>query len=312
MKGDTRIRLLLTLLFLGLGINSSQSETIDISDKELTLNSTYISNEIDGGFYYNQLNKIEKVNYDRILSGCQNFETRVPISDISLNSFYKVQTAFNYDNPQFFWTLSYTISITSQTKTPVYVNYEISEEDKKIYDMLDKLGGKIIGDMPEGYNSYQKIKYLYEYIVDSTEYALAAEYNQDIRSVLLNKSSICAGYARTFQFLCCKAGIPCTFIAGEANGGRHAWNLVYLNGSYYWIDPTWGETIYADGTVSDTIRYDYFLVSDKSLFKSHILTGDVETTRNHIEGAFTYPKCHEDFGVGILHKLLISWDPSLF
>lgn len=109
MKGDTRIRLLLTLLFLGLGINSSQSETIDISDKELTLNSTYISNEIDGGFYYNQLNEIEKVNYDRILSGCQNFETRIPISDISLNSFYKVQTAFNYDNPQFFWTLSYTI-----------------------------------------------------------------------------------------------------------------------------------------------------------------------------------------------------------
>ena len=297
---------------MGLGINSSQSNIIDIADKELTLNSTYTTDEIDGGFYYNQLNDKEKENYNRILTGCKNFETKILISDISLNSFYKVQTAFNYDNPQFFWTLSYTISVTSQTNIPVYVNYKISEEDNKTYDILNSLGNHIIENIPEGYNNYQKTKYLYEYIVDNTEYNLVAENNQDIRSVLLNKSSICAGYARTFQFLCEKAGIPCTFIAGEANGGRHAWNLICLDGSYYWVDPTWGETMYRDGTVSDTIKYDYFLVSDETLFKSHILSGDMETTRNHIEEAFIYPKCQSDFTVETLLKLLISWEPSLF
>ena len=164
---------------MGLGINSSQSNIIDIADKELTLNSTYTTDEIDGGFYYNQLNDKEKENYNRILTGCKNFETKILISDISLNSFYKVQTAFNYDNPQFFWTLSYTISVTSQTNIPVYVNYKISEEDNKTYDILNSLGNHIIENIPEGYNNYQKTKYLYEYIVDNTEYNLAAEHNQD-------------------------------------------------------------------------------------------------------------------------------------
>lgn len=102
-------------------------------------------------------------------------------------------------------------------------------------------------------------------------------------------------YARTFQFLCCKAGIPCTFIAGEANEGRHAWNLVYLDGSYYWIDPTWGETIYADGMESDNIKYDYFLVSDEVLFKSHVITGDILTRRNHIKEAFHFPQCNNNY-----------------
>ena len=38
-----------------------------------------------------QLNDKEKENYNRILTGCKNFETKILISDISLNSFYKVQ-----------------------------------------------------------------------------------------------------------------------------------------------------------------------------------------------------------------------------
>ena len=54
------------------------------------------------------------------------------------------------------------------------------------------------------------------------------------------------------------------------------------------------------------------LVSDETLFKSHILSGDIETTRKHIEEAFIYPKCQSDFTVETLLKLLISWEPSLF
>lgn len=268
--------------------------------------------QYDKGFYYNQLNETEKENYDKILIGCQNFEERISINDISLDSFYKVQTAFNYDNPQFFWTLSYTISINTKTETPVYVNFKISEEDRDTFQRLNDLGEGIIRDMPEEFNDYQKIKYLYGYIVNNTTYDLSSANNQDIRSVFIGGSSICAGYSRAFKFLCDKAGIPCAFIAGEANGGRHSWNLVNLEGCDYWIDPTYGETIYTNGTESCKIKYDYFLVSDKTLLETHILTGDIETTRKYIEKAFTYPDCKEDYSIKYMLKILKRLGTSWF
>lgn len=174
-----------------MGINISQPALIEIPDMEVSLQNLP-SNEIEGGFYYNQLNDKEKENYNRILTGCKNFETKIPISDISLDSFYKVQTAFNYDNPQFFWTLSYTVSITSDTHIPVFVNYEISENDKEMFLKLNDLGERIIKDIPEEYTDFQKIKFIYDYIVSSITYDIASINNQDIRSVLLEHSSICA------------------------------------------------------------------------------------------------------------------------
>ncbi|MCI9545742.1 MAG: hypothetical protein HFH60_03495 [Lachnospiraceae bacterium] len=190
-KEIDRIKYIISIIVFSMGINISQPALIEIPDMEVSLQNLP-SNEIEGGFYYNQLNDKEKENYNRILTGCKNFETKIPISDISLDSFYKVQTAFNYDNPQFFWTLSYTVSITSDTHIPVFVNYEISENDKEMFLKLNDLGERIIKDIPEEYTDFQKIKFIYDYIVSSTTYDIASINNQDIRSVLLEHSSICA------------------------------------------------------------------------------------------------------------------------
>ena len=41
----------------------------------------------------------------------------------------------------------------------------------------------------------------------------------------------------------------------------HAWNIVTFDGSGYHVDVTWDDPL---GT-SDTLRYDYFLLSDEEL-----------------------------------------------
>ena len=51
--------------------------------------------------------------------------------------------------------------------------------------------------------------------------------NQNIYSALVGKRTVCAGYARSAQYLLQKMGMECIYVTGTcANGEAHAWNQV--------------------------------------------------------------------------------------
>ena len=56
---------------------------------------------------------------------------------------------------------------------------------------------------------------------------------------LIDKTSVCQGYAVLLYRMLLEAGIDCRVISGYGNGGGHAWNIVRLNGKYYNVDATW-------------------------------------------------------------------------
>ena len=72
-------------------------------------------------------------------------------------------------------------------------------------------------DIPENVSEYEKIKYLYEQIVWRTEYQEGGTDDQNIYSVLQNGESVCAGYAKTMQYLAGKVGIFCHLCDGDSN-----------------------------------------------------------------------------------------------
>ena len=85
--------------------------------------------------------------------------------------------------------------------------------------------------------------------------------NQSVYSALVNGKTVCAGYARAFQYLLQQLGIPCYYCTGYA-GEAHAWNIVALDDGYYNVDVTWDD--------SDGGRYDYFNKTDTDYADSHI------------------------------------------
>ena len=85
--------------------------------------------------------------------------------------------------------------------------------------------------------------------------------------------------------------IPCIIACGTAvnsNGEteNHAWNYVKLENRWYAVDVTWDDPIIVGGgTLTDELRYSYFLQGRASFFENHIedgiIVGDVYS--------FTYP-----------------------
>lgn len=73
---------------------------------------------------------------------------------------------------------------------------------------------------------------------------------------------VCQNYAEIFKAMCVQAGIPCQVVSGQPD---HAWNRVYVDGQWLYVDVTWDDPT----TSSPTMRQDYFLVGPEVMVKGH-------------------------------------------
>lgn len=99
-------------------------------------------------------------------------------------------------------------------------------------------------------NNEEKVKAIYEYIVKNVDYdydyAKMVAANgmvgyMDSERCLRNKKGICGDYAVLFATMCRVQGIPCMVVEGYVTTSKqefHAWNKVYLNGTWKFYDTT--------------------------------------------------------------------------
>lgn len=143
------------------------------------------------------------------------------------------------------WSYSYEL-----TSTGAILSFKTGYFYTKTQDEQVKAVAKAIAEDCKGMTDYEKIKYVYDYIILNCEYDIrkdGAYYN------LITGKSCCNGYAEAFLAIMEEMGIPCKYTVNSA----HAWNTVYLDGAWYNIDTTWGDT------GGDTISYEYFLKSNQ-------------------------------------------------
>ncbi len=87
-----------------------------------------------------------------------------------------------------------------------------------------------------------KVKAIDNYICKTMTYNY--KYNGAVSSGIRAGKGSCNEYACYFYFMCQKAGIPCRYVYGYANGGKdpHAWNSVKISGKWYYIDTCWNDS----------------------------------------------------------------------
>ena len=256
-------------------------ELVDNSKKELQ--SLYL-------FYYEQLTSVQKVIYEELYDFMKKptslYELKKPVK---LEDLSPAIYAFMYDFPESYWMWNYRYRIDANKKV-VELEFPVPEDLESKWAQVDAIANNVVAAVANE-SDYNKLKYFYEWIINWTEYQ-ENECDQDYTGVFLLKKSICAGYARAFQYLCKKAGLKCTTVRGQTKES-HAWNLVELNGQYYWVDVTWGDPVTDDG--SQKLVYYYFMVTDELLFRTHIsLNGQVPVGPYDKIDAFTFPQCTDN------------------
>lgn len=218
--------------------------------------------------------------YDEVLSAIRERRT-VTVSTLDKDKLNQVYDCVTADHPELFYISGYTYTKHSVMDKLLSIcfegNYEMTaRQQEDAQKIVDDYTAQCFDDLPADADQYETAKYLFDYIVTHTDYDTAAEDNQTILSAMQNGRSVCSGYAKSFQFLLNKAGIPCTLVTGTACGSPHAWNLVLLDGDYYFFDVTFGDASYLGSDVNRAVTgYEYFGVTSEETGRTHTADGRI-------------------------------------
>lgn len=235
---------------------------------------------VQRGYYYSQLSEDEKEVYEQVYRSLTE-RNEVSVSTLSCQVLDKVFTCVLNDHPEIFYTSGYVYTVHSRGDETVSLSflgkYDYDEEEcSRREALISQEADRILSGLSAMETDFDKIKYIFDTLVNETEYVADSADNQNICSVFIGHESTCQGYAKATQYLLEKAGIQTTFVSGSVAEGSHAWNLVMADGAWYYLDTTWGDVDYQtqrDEEAVDeevmAINYDYFMISSDRLYQTH-------------------------------------------
>lgn len=216
--------------------------------------------------YYAMLNDTQKALYRQIYANAdamiKNF---APVEKIQAPDLKNAFSAVVNDHPELFWVetaYKYKYAPNGQAADITLV-FNVTANDIETAKSEFAAAVKTIMDETYGhYTDYEKEKIAHDTLIGKVKYDANAPMNQSAYSALIYGRTVCAGYARAFQYILQQLKIPCYYVTGYA-GENHAWNIVKLDdGQYYNVDSTWDDT--------NPNTYDYFNCSDADYAGTHV------------------------------------------
>lgn len=198
-------------------------------------------------YYFNLLDDDEKRGYREILKGVRAHEENFYLSLGGDDQIDRVYHAVLKDHPEIFWIHNrekvFKTTYEGRDYCRFSPGYTYTEEQcREITQAMEAAYQEMAAQIPEGADDYQKVMTAYTYIIDHTAYEISDD-DQSIAGVFWEKKAVCAGYAGAVQYLLERLEIPCIYVEGDAAGSTqgHAWNIVELDGQYYYVDATNGD-----------------------------------------------------------------------
>lgn len=215
--------------------------------------------------YYAMLSENGKSLYRQIYANALSLNSVfAPAQDISVSEIRNIFAAVYNDHPELFWLhTTYTCKYMADGQcVEIGLQFNRTAQDLDYAKAeFEQRAAAITGGAQNLGSDYEKEKYVHDMLLAQVEYSLSAEMNQSAYSALVNGKTVCAGYARAFQYLMQQLQVPCYYCTGFA-GENHAWNIILLDDGYYNVDTTWDDT--GEGS------YDYFNKTDEDYADTHI------------------------------------------
>lgn len=256
------------------GYQPLQEEYIPVSDDQ----AEQIQSQLGTGFtgegltfdpywypYYGMLDERGQHIYCQIYANANELNAAfVPLEPVTSGQLKNALTAVYNDHPELFWLdTAYYCKYTPEGRcAEIGLQFNRTAQNLASAKSAFEASAREILDKARGLSSnYDKEVYVHDALIDNTSYNLRAEMNQSAYSALVNGQTVCAGYARAFQYLMQQLNIPCYYCAGYA-GERHAWNIIVLDDGCYNVDTTWDDV--GDG------NYEYFNKTDADYASNHV------------------------------------------
>ena len=240
-------------------------------------------------FYYPRLPANKKRVYDAMLEAINNHEPSLTVEGFAFDDISNVSRALKFDHPELFWYNTF-----SMCGDVVTFDYGVgAEEAKDIQGRMDIVIPSYLEGITNEMSAYDVALRIHAKVISSVDYDSIAldrqektggpkdgeiDYLRTICGPFLNNSAVCVGYARAMQYLLQKCGIECAEATGHTireNGSLgcgHAWNIVKIDGDYYYLDATWDDSSDTIQSVkSNELGFDYFCITTEEISRTRLI-----------------------------------------
>lgn len=262
-------------------------EDADIEKKTEGVTKSPHREDFSVNYAYSTLDDETKIVYDEVLDAILGHEEEVSVSTVETKVLENAYKAVCADYGGLFWVSGYVY--TQYTRGGTLVGMDFTPKYTMSYnerigtqEQIDASVAELLSGISMSASDYEKAKYVFEILIQNVDYDATMENNQNIISVFLSRATVCQGYACATQYLLKQLGIQGTIVTGTAEGESHAWNLVNLDGSYYYMDTTWGNSRYLDDSsqIEKYVNYSYLAVTSEEISRTHVL-----------DSSFPLPEC---------------------
>lgn len=229
-------------------------------------------------YAYQQLDELTQKVYDQILDCILNHSEKVSLSSNDVETLKVAYEAMMADYGGLFWINGYQYNTYKSGDKVIGLEfspkYTMSRSQRNIYqETIDATCEQWLNGVSVTDSDFDKALYVFETLINNVDYDLESKENQNILSVFINRVTVCQGYADAAWYMLDKLGIRNTIITGRANGQSHAWNLVYLDGAYYFMDVTWGNSKYLnlDNDTEKRVNYAYLAMTTEEISQTHTI-----------------------------------------
>lgn len=240
-------------------------------------------------FYYERLTATAQRAYTALVEGIRAHAEEITVDGCGQDDFVIASDAVRYDHPELFW-----YKTLGPADGCAHLYYGCSAEEAQLLQrQMEEVIPKYLEGITDDMSAYDVALRIHTRIIASVDYDTIAlleeekndgpdmdkiDYLRTICGVFLNGKVVCEGYARAVQYLLQKCGVVCAEAVGQVRkedgeeGGGHAWNIVQMDGDYYYLDTTWDDSSNTVQTVKSTeMEFSYFAITSQELARTRDL-----------------------------------------
>ena len=184
---------------------------------------------------------VEEVQ-DMLASAVANYDENVELDayHFTVEEITDIAAEFINHNPRYFYLSEMHAELDENSGEVLRLLIDYEDEAATMEEEYEQEVAAVLKGINPSWSDLEKLLYIHDYIATNCCYDLELE-KRSAYDALVGHSAVCTGYALAFEDLVSRVGIEAGYVTSKAL--RHAWNIVNLDGKYYYVDVTWDDPV---------------------------------------------------------------------